>query len=44
MRQMEIYIDRVSYWKNSDQRQQWIGMALKEIEPMLRVVRDTAIS
>ena len=39
MRQVGIYTDRVSYWKNSDQRQQWVGTALQEIEPKLRIVR-----
>ena len=38
MRQVGIYTDRVSYWKNSDQRQRWVGTALQEIEPNLRVV------
>ena len=36
MRQVGIYTDRVSYWKNSDQR---LGTALQEIEPQLRTVR-----
>jgi hypothetical protein len=39
MRQVEIYTDRVSYWKNSDQRQRWVGTALQEIESQLRTVR-----
>ncbi len=39
MRQVGIYTDRVSYWKNSDQRQRWVGTALQEIEPKLRIVR-----
>ena len=39
MRQVGIYTDRVSYWKNSDQRQRWVGTALQEIEPQLRTVR-----
>ena len=39
MRQVGIYTDRVSYWKNSDQRQRWVGMALQEIGPKLRTVR-----
>jgi transposase-like protein len=39
MRQVGIYTDRVSYWKNSDQRQRWVGTALQEIEPKLRTVR-----
>ena len=36
MRQVGIYTDRVSYWKNRDQRQRWVGAALQEIEPKLR--------
>ena len=39
MRKVGIYTDRVSYWKNSDQRQRWVGTALQEIEPNLRTVR-----
>ena len=39
MRQVGIYTDRVSYWKNSDQRQRWVGTTLQEIEPKLRIVR-----
>jgi hypothetical protein len=39
MRQVGIYTDRVSYWKNSDQRQRWVGTVLQEIKPKLRVVR-----
>ena len=39
MRQVGIYTDRVSYWKNRDQRQRWVGTALQEIEPKLRTVR-----
>jgi putative transposase len=39
MRQVEIYTDRVSYLKNSDQLQRKVRMALQEIEPKLRVVR-----
>jgi putative transposase len=38
MRQVGIYTDRVSYWKNSDQRQRWVETALQEIEPKLRTV------
>ena len=41
MRQVGIYTDRVSYWKNSDQRQRWVGTALQEIEPKLRIVRGS---
>ena len=39
MRQVGIYTDRVSYWKNSDQRQRWVRTALQEIEPKSRIVR-----
>ena len=39
MHQVGIYTDRVDYWKNSDQRQRWVGTALQEIEPNLRKVR-----
>jgi hypothetical protein len=39
MHQVEIYMERVSYWKNSYQRQRWVGTDLQEIEPKLRVVR-----
>lgn len=39
MRQVGIYTDRIGYWKNSDQRQRWVGTALQEIEPNLRKVR-----
>jgi DNA-binding sugar fermentation-stimulating protein len=39
MRQVGIYTDRVSYWKNSDQRQRWFGTALREMEPKLKTVR-----
>jgi hypothetical protein len=28
MHQVGIYTDRVSYWKNSDQLQRWVGTAL----------------
>ena len=38
MRQAGIYNVRVSYWKNRDQRQRWVGTALQEIEPKLRTV------
>ena len=34
-----IYTDRVSYWKDSDQRQRWVGTVLQEIEPKLRAIR-----
>ena len=39
MRQVGIYTDRIGYWKNSDQRQGWVGTALREIEPDLRKVK-----
>lgn len=39
MRQVGIYTDRIGYWKNSDQRQRWVGTALGEIEPGLRKVK-----
>lgn len=39
MRQVGIYTDRIGYWKNSDQRQRWVGTALREIGPNLRKVR-----
>jgi len=38
-RQVGIYTDRVSYWKNSDQRQRWLAAACLEIEPRLRKVK-----
>jgi|TARA_B110000116_G_C16710720_1_gene524326 putative transposase len=38
MRQMGFYKDRVSYWQNSYELQRWVGTALQEIEPNLRVV------
>ena len=37
-RQIGIYTDRVSTWKNSNQRQRWMAIALLEIEPRLRIV------
>ncbi len=39
MGQVGNYTDRVGYWKNSDQRQRWVGTALQEIEPNLRKVK-----
>jgi putative transposase len=39
MRQVRSYTDRMSYLKNIDQRQRWVGKALQEIEPKLRTVR-----
>ncbi len=38
-RQLERLTHRVSYWKNSDQRQRWIATSLLEIEPGLRKVK-----
>jgi putative transposase len=38
MRQLGVYTNRVSYWKNSGQRQRWVGTALQEIETKLRTV------
>lgn len=38
-RQLERLTHRVSYWKNSDQRQRWTATALLEIEPRLRKVK-----
>jgi hypothetical protein len=39
MRQVGIYNDRVSYWKNSNHRQRWVGTARQEIDPKLRTLR-----
>jgi putative transposase len=36
--QLAIYTDRVSYWKNSEQRQRWVATSLIEIEPRLNKV------
>jgi putative transposase len=36
---LEIYTGRITYWKNSDQRQRWVASALLEIEPKLRAVK-----
>jgi transposase-like protein len=41
-RQIGIRTDRVSYWKNSEQRQRWVAMAVLEIEPSLRRVAGAA--
>lgn len=38
-RQLERLTHRVSYWKNSHQRQRWTATALLEIEPRLRKVK-----
>ncbi len=37
--QLEQYTRRVTYWKNSNQRQRWVATALLEIEPSLRRVK-----
>ena len=37
--QLAQYTRRVSYWKNSNQRQRWIATALLEIEPSLRKIK-----
>jgi len=38
-RQLEIYTGRVSYWKNSNQRQRWLATAVLEVEPRLNKVK-----
>ncbi len=37
--QLARYTRRVSYWKNSNQRQRWVATALLEIEPSLRRIK-----
>ena len=37
--QLELYTRRVSYWKNSNQRQRLVATALVEIEPNLRNIK-----
>lgn len=37
--QLEQYTKRVSYWKNSNQRQRWVATALLAIEPSLRKIK-----
>jgi len=37
--QLEYYTQRVTYWKNSNQRQRWVATAILEIEPKLRKVK-----
>ena len=37
--QLEQYTRRVSYWKNSGQRQRWVATALLGIEPNLRKIK-----
>ena len=41
-RQVAIRTDRVSYWKNSEQRRRWVAMAVLEIEPSLKKVNGFA--
>ena len=36
--QLEQYTRRVTYWKNSNQKQRWVATALLELEPALRKV------
>jgi transposase-like protein len=36
---IEMKISRVCYWKNSDQRQRWLGTVLWVVEPKLRKVK-----
>ena len=38
-RQIGIYTGRVSYWKNSNQRQRWMASSLLETEPRLNKVQ-----
>lgn len=38
-RLIETKTGRVCYWKNSDQRQRWLGTALWTVEPKLRKVK-----
>jgi transposase-like protein len=33
------YTWKVAYWRNSDQKRRWIGAALSEIEPKLRLIK-----
>lgn len=37
--QLEQYTHRISYWKNSNQKQRWVATALLEIEPSLRKIK-----
>lgn len=37
--QLGRYTNRVSYWRNSNQRQRWVATALLEIEPSLRKIK-----
>jgi putative transposase len=38
-KQIETKISRVCHWKNSDQRQRWLGTVLLVVEPKLRKVK-----
>ena len=38
-RLIETKIQRVCYWKNSDQRQRWIATVLLTVEPKLRTIK-----
>lgn len=38
-KQLQIYMGRINYWKNSSQRQRWFATAALEIEPKLRKVK-----
>ncbi len=38
--QLAQYTRRVTYWKNSNQRQRWVATALLEIEPSLRKLKS----
>ena len=37
--QLGRYTSRVSYWRNSNQRQRWVATALLEIEPSMRKIK-----
>ena len=39
-RQIGIYTDRISRWKNSNQRRRWTATAMLEIEPKLQKVNN----
>ncbi len=38
--QIESATKRVKYWKNSNQRQRWVALALLDIEPRLRRIKN----
>lgn len=38
--QIESATKRVTYWKNSDQRQRWVALVLLDIEPRLRRIKN----